>query len=185
MGERELGAALFPQQHSGRESNFATPDFPTLQRELSIKGMTLLLLWQEYRESHPNDGYSYSHFCQRYKDWLGTQKRSMRQVHIVGEKCFVDYAGTTVPIVNENTAKHVSIYARGKRVACHARSQVRAGYSTLTEHMPSSHQFMAEWTVERFESWAGDIGDSTLQVTQISHKALMYSRWDIELFLNG
>ncbi|OED42667.1 hypothetical protein AB833_05795 [Chromatiales bacterium (ex Bugula neritina AB1)] len=64
------------------------------------------------------------------------------------------------------SAKLISIYARGKRVACHARSQLRAGYTTLTEHMPGTHQFMAEWTVERFESWARDIGDSTLAVTQ-------------------
>ena len=48
------------------------PIFPITQRELSIERMTLLLLWQEC-ELHPNDGYSYSHFCQRYRDWLGTQ----------------------------------------------------------------------------------------------------------------
>jgi hypothetical protein len=64
------------------------------------------------------------------------------------------------------SAKLVSIYARGKRVACHARSQVHAGYTTLTEHMPSGHRFMAEWSVERFESWASDVGESTLRVVR-------------------
>ena len=64
------------------------------------------------------------------------------------------------------SSKLVSIYARGHRVACHARSHVRAGHTTLTEHMPRGHKFMAEWSVERFESWAGDIGPSTLHVTQ-------------------
>lgn len=72
MGERELGAALFPPSKTGRETDFVTPDFPNLQRELLTKGMTLLLLSQEYRESHPDDGYSYSQFCHHYNVWLGT-----------------------------------------------------------------------------------------------------------------
>jgi len=62
--------------------------------------MTLLLLWQEYREVHSDDGYSYSQYCARYQRWRGMQKRSMLQVHIAGEKCFVDYAGQTVPIID-------------------------------------------------------------------------------------
>ena len=68
--------------------------------------MTLLLLWQEYRELHPDDGYSYSHFCQRYKYWLGTQKRSMRQVHMPGRSAS-SLRGTAVPIVNENIGEFV------------------------------------------------------------------------------
>ena len=65
------------------------------------------------------------------------------------------------------SAKLVCIYARGKRVACHARSHVRAGFTSLTEHMPSGHRFMAQWSVERFESWASDIGESTLQIVRL------------------
>lgn len=107
MGERVLGSALFPPQKAGCKTDFAAPDFPTLQRELTDKDMTLVLLWQEYRELNPDDGYSYSQLCHRYKAWLGTQKLSMRQVHIAGQKCFVDYAGRTVPIVNAHTGEFV------------------------------------------------------------------------------
>lgn len=72
------------------------------------------------------------------------------------------------------STKLVSIYARGQRVACHPRSRVRAGHTTLVEHMPSGHRFMAEWSVERFESWARDIGPSTLAIvcTQLRRKRL-------------
>jgi len=53
-----------------------------------------------------DDGYSYAHFCHLFAEWQGKQKRSMRQVHVAGEKCFVDYAGTTVPIVNRATGEY-------------------------------------------------------------------------------
>jgi len=372
MRERDLGTALFPTASKGRDKAFSEPDFAALHGELKLKGMTKLLQWEEYRETHPDDGYSYAHFCHLFAEWQGKQKRSMRQVHVAGEKCFVDYAGTTVPIVNRATgeyddaqifvavlgasgytfahaslsqteadwihshnaafaffggvseivvpdclksavtkarpwvskinaayqswadytgtvviparvrkpkdkakaelgvllvtrwilmrlrhhtffslgelnaaiaellvslnerpfqrlpgsrksvfdaierqalkalpaepyeyvdirnarvhidyhieykrhyysvphnlvktdvevrasAKIVSIYARGERVACHARSSVCAAHTTLTEHMPGAHRFMAEWSVERFESWASDIGKATLHVVR-------------------
>ena len=62
------------------------------------------LLWQEYREKHP-DGYQYSWFCQKYKDWSGKLDLVMRQDHRAGEKLFVDYAGQTVDIVNPDTGE--------------------------------------------------------------------------------
>ena len=65
------------------------------------------------------------------------------------------------------TSHLVSIYAAGKRVACHPRSHYQAGFSTLKEHMPESHRRQADWTPERFEQWAADIGPSTLQVVLI------------------
>ncbi len=71
------------------------------------KGVTLLLLWQEYRERHGPDGYSYAQFCHRYRVWQGGQKRSMRQTHRAGEKLFVDYCGPTMPVVNPDTGEYI------------------------------------------------------------------------------
>lgn len=75
-------------------------DYPVIQQELKRKGVTKLLLWQEYRQCHSEEGYSYAQFCRRYRVWCQRQKRSMRQSHRAGEKTFVDYRGLTVPIVN-------------------------------------------------------------------------------------
>jgi transposase len=72
---------------------------------LKRKGVTKQLLWEEYTEQYPNRCYSYSQFCDRYRHWHGLQKRSMRQSHKAGEKCFVDYCGPTVPIVNAHTGE--------------------------------------------------------------------------------
>jgi transposase len=374
MGEHELTAALFPERApDNTHKRFTEPDYPRIHLELKSVGMTKQLAWEEYRQIHPDDGYSYSQFCHRYLLWLQRQQRSMRQTHVAGEKVFVDYCGPTVPIVNPDTGdcsfaqifvaalgasnytfacatlsqreadwieahtkaaeffggwaqltipdnlksgvakphryipvlnasyeqwadhyataiiparpykpkdkakvenavlvverwilaklrhytffslgqlnaaiadllvdlnnrpfkklpgtrrslyekieqqalqplprqryeyqhvrlarvhidyhieydKHyysvphmlvkaqvevratshlVSIYAAGKRVACHTRSTVQAGHSTLKEHMPRSHQKQTEWTPERLEQWAADIGNATLQVVRI------------------
>ena len=72
-----------------------------MRRELARhKGVTLQLLWLEYREAHP-DGYQYSRFCDRYREWRGRLDVVLRQVYRAGEKAFVDYAGSTIEEVGE------------------------------------------------------------------------------------
>ena len=73
------------------------PDWSQVHEELRRKGVTLRLLWQEYRQTHPT-GYGYSRFCELYDRWAGTVDPVLRQVHPPGEKMFVDWAGQTVPI---------------------------------------------------------------------------------------
>ena len=74
------------------------PDWPTLHRELKRKHVTLSILWDEYIEQNP-DGFRYSRFCQLYRLWESKLPVTMRQVHLGGEKLFVDYAGDTVPVI--------------------------------------------------------------------------------------
>ena len=64
--------------------------------------MTLQLLWEEYRAAHP-DGYGYSRFCELYRPWEGRLSPTMRQTHVAGERMFVDYAGTTLPVIDAAT----------------------------------------------------------------------------------
>lgn len=84
------------------ETERAPPDWPHVHRELKRKGVTLFLLWQEYKEVHP-EGYQYSRFCELYRQWSGRLDRSMRQTHRAGEKLFVDYAGQTVAVVERHS----------------------------------------------------------------------------------
>ena len=105
MNERDLGRLLFPSQPATGQRRFIEPDYSDVHQELKRKGVTKLLLWQEYRQRHPDDGYSYAQFCHRCREWLGRQQRSMRQVHRAGEKLFIDYCGPTVPVVNPDTGE--------------------------------------------------------------------------------
>jgi hypothetical protein len=66
--------------------------------------VTLQLLWEEYARSNVL-AYKYTSFCIKYRAWVAALARSMRQVHVAGERLFVDYAGQTVPIVDPATGE--------------------------------------------------------------------------------
>jgi transposase len=68
------------------------PDFGWVHRELRRKGVTLELLWMEYKQAYL-DGYQYSRFCWLYRQWAGRVDLVMRHQHRAGDKLFVDYAG--------------------------------------------------------------------------------------------
>jgi transposase len=63
------------------------------------------------------------------------------------------------------TAEIVEVFHKGDRVASHARSH-RGGFTTCSEHMPSSHRAHQEWSPRRFLNWAGNIGPSTYKVVE-------------------
>jgi len=64
------------------------------------------------------------------------------------------------------TATTLEVFHKGARVAAHARSYVRGGYTTLKEHMPPEHRSYAEWSPSRFIQWAGKTGASTAQLVE-------------------
>ncbi len=99
IDEAQLEARLMPRAAPvGRR---VLPDFALVHTELKRKGVTLQLLWEEYLAAHSGETtYRYTQFCQRYADWVGVLQRSMRQVHRAGEKCFIDFAGQTMPILD-------------------------------------------------------------------------------------
>ena len=96
-----------------RASTFVRPDFARLHQELRRKGMTLMLLWQEHVSQHPGETtHSYSQFCENYRRFAKSLKRSMRQIHRAGEKLFIDYAGPTVAL-SDGSRAHIFVGALG------------------------------------------------------------------------
>jgi transposase len=87
-----------------RSSQQLAPDFAVVHQELKRADVTLMLLWEEYARDN-EQAYKYTSFCIKYREFAKSQLRSMRQIHIAGEKLFVDYAGGAVPIVNPLTGE--------------------------------------------------------------------------------
>ena len=99
----DLDALLFSLPPN-EERKKPIPDWKEVRRELSRKGVTLKLLWKEYKAEHP-DGYGYTQFTEHYRLWSGHLDVTMHQNHKAGEKLFVDYAGMTMDIVDAGTGE--------------------------------------------------------------------------------
>src|SRR5699024_10975729 len=105
MDDVALAQLLYPGADPTVSTRYHKPDWAEVHQQLKRKGVTKQLLWEEYTARYPNRCYSYSQYCARYRRWRGKQKRSMRQTHKAGEKCFVDYVGPTLPIIHPNTGE--------------------------------------------------------------------------------
>ncbi len=104
LSDEALDRLLFPPPPAMSSDRRPLPDWPVLHRELRKPGVTLALLWEEYRAVHPK-GYGYSRFCELYRDWRGRLSPTMRQTHLAGEKMFVDYAGATLEVIDPKTGE--------------------------------------------------------------------------------
>jgi len=104
MTDAALEALLFHPVGGPTRLVEARPDWPAIHRELRRKGVTLSLLWEEYRAVHP-EGYGYSRFCELHRRWNGRLTPVMRQHHVAGERLFVDYAGATLEVVDPATGE--------------------------------------------------------------------------------
>lgn len=104
MDDRALEERLFTPPPVPHSATRPLPDWEHLHKELRRPSVTLALLHLEYKENHP-DGYQYTQFCCHYRRWARQLDVVMRQEHRAGEKCFIDFAGQTIPITDPRTGE--------------------------------------------------------------------------------
>jgi transposase len=107
LSDTELEQRLFrqPERLADKQPPRVRPDWTEVHQQMKRKGVTLLLLWQEYKEQHPESSYQYSQFAHHYRQWRATLDVVMRQTHRAGEKLFVDYAGQTVEVNDRHSGE--------------------------------------------------------------------------------
>src|SRR5207247_1677666 len=77
--------------------------FEHFVKELKRTGVTLDLLWQEYKREKP-DGYNRTQFCHHFKVWAETSSElTMHLEHKAGDKMFVDYPGKKMMVYDRAT----------------------------------------------------------------------------------
>jgi transposase len=131
LDDEELETRMYGPR-GGKRSGRPVPDLPVMHVELRRTGVTLQLLHLEYLEQHP-EGYRYTAFCERYKQWLQKQRLSMRQLHIAGDKVFVDYSGKKPHIVDAATGEIIEVEFF---VAVLGASSYTFAESTYTQQLP-------------------------------------------------
>jgi transposase len=132
LDDDTLESRLYPAPAAASKDWRSLPDWPTIHRELRRKGVTLQLVWEEYRAAHPQ-GYGRSRFCELYRTWEGRLSPTMRQTHVAGEKLFVDYAGTTIDIFDATTGE---VKACQLFVAALGASSCTYAEATFTQTLP-------------------------------------------------
>ena len=133
LSDEDLERLLFPPPVAVSPDRRSLPDWPVLHRELKRPGVTLSLLWEEYRAVH-RDGYGYSRFCELYRAWKGGLAPTMRQSHVAGEKMFVDYAGATLEVIDGLTGE---VRAAQIFVATLGASSYTYAEATWTQALPN------------------------------------------------
>ena len=84
------------------KNNRPEPDYLYLSQEIRKPDATLAVLWEEYKEQHP-DGYQYSYFCDLFNAYRNKLNYSMRQEHKAGEKTFLDFGDSPLKIIDLRT----------------------------------------------------------------------------------
>ena len=134
LDEQSLHTRLFPQRADSADSpGPQMPDMKHLHRELRRKGVTLHLLWEEYRQGAPT-GYGKSQFYDHYRKWAAKLNPTMRLEHKGGERVFVDWAGKKPEVVNPETGEiqEVELF-----VGCLGASSYTYAEAALTQSLPS------------------------------------------------
>lgn len=147
MTDSVLEALLFPAPSSLPGAERPLPEWQHVHEELKGRGVTLFMLWEEYKAVHA-EGFQYSRFCDLYRAWKGKLPVWMRQDQKAGEKLFIDYAGMTMPVRDGKTraVRQAQIF-----VATMGASYYTYAEATWTQTLPdfiSSH-------VRAFEFFGG------------------------------
>jgi len=131
--EAALQRALF--RPVGRPpQDLSEPEWPWVAQELKREGVTLTLLWQEYRTAHP-DGYGYTWFCEKFDAYRRRANPTFRHRHAAGAVMQTDYAGPTVEVIDPQTGeiRQAQIFV------------AVLGASSLTFAMASFGQRLPDW----------------------------------------
>lgn len=154
LDDEQLEAVLYPVIEEPSDG-YELPDFQYIHKEIKKKGVTLQILWEEYTSQ--KKGYSYSRFCDLYKEWRVSDETWMPQIHKAGVNTFVDYSGLTVPIFDVKTGLKdfdaqvfVASLGASNYLFCEAtRSQTQ-------EDWIGSHKRMSEFFGGVTECWNPD-----------------------------
>ena len=133
LDEEVLEAALY---RISRASDWPEVDWAKVEKDLSGRGMTLMLLWEEWRETHP-DGMSYPTWCRRFREWRPRRDVTMRQNRRPGERLFVDYAGMTAPLLVEGVEHEAQVFVASMGVS--GRLYAEATLTQKIEDWCASH----------------------------------------------
>jgi transposase len=132
LSDKQLMSALYPPVEIRNAP--PEPDLEYVFYEMKKKSVTLMLLWEEYKDKHP-DGIMYTQFCERYRNFKKHNDITMPIEHKGGEEVQVDWAGQTMKYANPETG------------------EVKAAYLFVAVLPASSYPFVYAYADTTLPSW--------------------------------
>lgn len=159
--------------HRLDELNAAIQELVDAHNRMRLQGRTHSRreLFEEREQAHllalPATHYQIKHYS-------GARVQKNGHVLLAQDKHYYSvpyrYIGQRVRLIYNQSS--VEVYHQHQRVAVHERLQGQYRYSTIKEHLPSTHQWVSDWNPESFMRWAGRIGPQT----QLAVAAILTSR---------
>ena len=103
---KELGSIIYPPVKGIVKTE---PDFQYIDTEIKKKGVTLFLLWEEYKTLNP-EGYMYTQFCTKYREYRKKNSVYLRKVYKAGERMQVDWAGLKMKYYDRHSKSEKAAY---------------------------------------------------------------------------
>jgi len=154
LDDTTLEAILFPPA-APSSTTHPKPDFVEIHQELKRPGVTLQLLWEEYREKQ-ECGYSYSRFCELYNRWRKKLHPSMRQHHRAGEKTFIDFSGKKPHYIDPGTGEVIEAELFVATLGASNHTYAEATVSQELVHWVKAHTRMVKYFGGSSEIWVPD-----------------------------
>lgn len=107
LSDKQLMSLLYPPIDNRNLP--PEPDLEYIFYEMKKKSVTLMLLWEEYKEKHPS-GIMYTQFCERYRNFKKNNQITMHIEHKAGEEVQVDWAGQTMSYVDREAGEIKAAY---------------------------------------------------------------------------
>lgn len=133
-----MSEATLEQVLSESDKQRPLPDWGFIEKELKRPGVTLQLLWHEFKEAHP-EGYQYSRFCEIYEIWRKKNDVYTPQFHKAGEELFVDYSGDKIAFICSETGEAVEAEIFVAALGASGRIYVEASRSQQLPFWIESH----------------------------------------------
>ncbi len=144
MPEEKLEAQMYPGSSVEEIRGFEKPDWDKVAKELRRKAVTRYLVWEEYSQEAGKQAYSYSRFCELFAAWKGGIDPVMRFEHVAGEKCFVDYCGMTLSVIDPETGEERQAEVFVATMGASNYTFVDVTWTQRSEDFLASHQRTVE-----------------------------------------
>lgn len=112
LSDDDVYRMFFPDKYQF-ENIYEPVDYEYVHEELKEIGMTLKLLWDEYRDQCKEKDVlpmGYRRFCEGYSSFVVNKELTNRLEHKPGDSCEVDWSGPTMHYTVPDTGEVIKVY---------------------------------------------------------------------------